>query len=129
MRKSYILILSLILAILSVSVVSAGFFGFGDDSDKLTVEDLKINNEGYGMYKVTCNLEAAKEFDYLDLISIMSFFIGLQAFELGQKNLVENREQTEDTHKILSELQEHLNQQDEILANQDKILYKLNGKE
>ena len=70
-----------------------------------------------------------KQFDYLDLISIMSFFIGLQAFELGQKNLVENREQTEDTHKILKELQEHLDQQDEILANQDKILYKLNGKE
>lgn len=70
MRKSYILILSLILAILSVSVVSAGFFGFGDDGDKLTVEDLKINNEGYGMYKVTCNLEAAKEFDYLEMVVV-----------------------------------------------------------
>ena len=70
-----------------------------------------------------------KEFDYLDLISIMSFFIGLQAFELGQKNLVENRQQTEDTQKILKELDYHLKQQDEILENQNKILYKLNGEE
>ena len=70
-----------------------------------------------------------KQFDYLDLISIMSFAIGLQAFELGGKNLVENRQQTEDTQKILKELQEHLDQQDKILANQDKILYKLNRKE
>ncbi len=68
-----------------------------------------------------------KQFDYLDLISIMSFVIGLQAFELGQKNLVENRQQTEDTQKILNELNLHLKQQDEILENQNKILYKLNG--
>ena len=70
-----------------------------------------------------------KEFDYLDLISIMSFVIGLQAFELGQKNLIENRQQTEDTQKILNELNVHLKQQDEILENQNKILYKLNGGE
>ena len=70
-----------------------------------------------------------KEIDYLDLISIMSFVIGLQAFELGQKNLIENRQQTEDTQKILNELNVHLKQQDEILENQNKILYKLNGGE
>ena len=70
-----------------------------------------------------------KQFDYLDLISIMSFVIGLQAFELGQKNLVENRQQSDDTQKILKELEYHLAQQDEILENQNKILYKLNGKE
>lgn len=68
-----------------------------------------------------------KEFDYLDLISIMSFVIGIQAFELGQKNLIENRQQTEDTQRILNELNYHLKQQDEILENQNKILYKLNG--
>lgn len=70
-----------------------------------------------------------KQFDYLDIITIMSFAIGLQAFELAQKNLVENREQTDDTHQILKELDYHLKQQDEILENQNKILYKLNGKE
>ena len=68
-----------------------------------------------------------KQFDYLDLITIMSFVIGLQAFELAQKNLTENRQQTEDTQKILSELDVHLRQQDDILENQNKILYKLNG--
>ena len=70
-----------------------------------------------------------KQFDILDIITIMSFVIGIQAFELAQKNLVENRQQTEDTHKILNELQDHLHEQDEILANQDKILLKLNGEE
>ena len=70
-----------------------------------------------------------KQFDYLDLITIMSFAIGLQAFELAQKNLTENRQQTEDTQMILKELDYHLKQQDEILENQNKILYKLNGDE
>ena len=68
-----------------------------------------------------------KEFDYLDLISIMSFVIGMQSLELAQKNLTENRQQTEDTQKILNELNYHLKQQDEILENQNEILYKLNG--
>lgn len=70
MKKRYILILSLILAILSVSAVSAGFFGIGDDSDKLNIEDLKIDNEGYGMYDVSCNLTADKEFDYLEMVVV-----------------------------------------------------------
>ena len=68
MKKSYILILSLILAILSLSAVSAGLFG--DDSDKLTVDNLKIDDEGYGMYDVTCNLKAAKEFSYLEMVVV-----------------------------------------------------------
>lgn len=68
-----------------------------------------------------------KQYDFLDIITILSFTIGLEAFELAQKNLVENRDQTNDTHKILKELDYHLKQQDEILENQNKILYKLNG--
>lgn len=70
-----------------------------------------------------------KQFDYLDIITILSFAIGLEALELAKKNLIENREQTDDTNKILKELQKHLDQQDEILSNQNKILYKLNGEE
>lgn len=70
-----------------------------------------------------------KQFNYLDIITIMSFAIGLEALELAKKNLTENREQTMDTQKILKELDYHLKQQDEILENQNKILYKLNGKE
>ena len=68
MKKSYILILGLILAILSVSAVSAGLLG--DNNDKLTVEDLKISDEGYGMYDVTCNLKADKEFSYLEMVVV-----------------------------------------------------------
>lgn len=69
-----------------------------------------------------------KEFDVLDFITIISFVIGVQSFELAQKNLIENRQQTDDTQKILKELQEHLKQQDEMLANQDEILLKLDGR-
>ncbi|MBR5303428.1 MAG: hypothetical protein IKU37_01210 [Candidatus Gastranaerophilales bacterium] len=67
-----------------------------------------------------------KQFDYLDIITVMSFAIGLEALELAKSNLMENRQQTDDTQNILNDLQEHLKQQDEILANQDEILYKLN---
>ena len=70
-----------------------------------------------------------KQFDYLDILTIMSFAIGLEALELAKSNLIENREQTNDTHKILKELDFHLIQQDEILENQNKILFKLNGEE
>lgn len=68
-----------------------------------------------------------KDFDILDVITIMSFVIGYQAYEIAIKNLQENRDQTSDTHKILSELDLHLKQQDEILENQNIILFKLNG--
>lgn len=61
-----------------------------------------------------------KEFDILDILTILSYV-------LAAKNLEENRQQTDDTQKILQELEYHLRQQDEILENQNKILYKLNG--
>ena len=59
-----------------------------------------------------------KQFDYLDLITILSFAIGLEALEIAKKNLEENRQQTDDTQKILKELEYHLAQQDEILEKQ-----------
>ena len=68
-----------------------------------------------------------QSFEVLDIITIISFMISLQSLELANKNLIENRQQTEDTHKILQDLKHHLEQQDEILENQNKILYKLNG--
>lgn len=69
-RRHIVLIFSLILAILTVSSVSAGLFGIGDDSDKLTVDDLEISDEGYGMYDVTCKLKADKDFDYLEMVVV-----------------------------------------------------------
>lgn len=65
--------------------------------------------------------------ELLDIITIISFVVSLQSLEIANANLIENRQQTEDTQKILKEMQNHLDQQDEILANQDKILLKLNG--
>ena len=67
--------------------------------------------------------------DVLDILTILSFIIGLRSYELASANLKENRQQTDDTQQILFEMQEHLKQQDEILETQNKILYKLNGKE
>lgn len=67
--------------------------------------------------------------DILDLITLVSFVIGWQSYELASKNLQENREQTKDTQEILNALDYHLKQQDEILENQNKILFKLNGGE
>lgn len=69
-----------------------------------------------------------KNFELLDAITIISFIVSLQSLEIANANLIENRQQTEDTQKILKEMQDHLDQQDEILANQDKILLKLNGR-
>lgn len=54
--------------ILSASVVSAGLFG--DDSGKLNVDNLEINSNGYGMYDVTCDLVADKDFSYLEMVIV-----------------------------------------------------------
>ena len=69
MKKGYVFLALLLLAILSVSAVSAGLFG-NDDGDKIKVDNLKINSEGYGMYKVTCDLETEKDFDYLEMVVV-----------------------------------------------------------
>ncbi len=66
MKKSYILLICLILLILSVSAVSAGLFDSKDD--KLKVENIKISDEGYDSYEVTCDLESSDEFDYLEMV-------------------------------------------------------------
>lgn len=63
--------------------------------------------------------------DILDILTILSFVIGLQSYQIAIKNLKENEEQTDDIRKILYEVNEHLNHQDMILKNQDEILYEL----
>ena len=72
------------------------------------------------------------EFSFLDLITIISFIIGLWALELAMKNLEENREQSKDSEEILYQLENHLKNQDEHLRSQDLHLAeqdKLLGKE
>lgn len=60
--------------------------------------------------------------NFLDLLTILSFIVGLYALDIALKNLEENREQTNDTQKILDDLENHLRNQDLHLASQDRIL-------
>ena len=71
------------------------------------------------------------QFNFLDLITIISFMVGLYALELGTKNLEENRIQSKDSQEILNQLEHHLKMQDDhlhaqdlYLAEQDRLLRK-----
>lgn len=66
-----------------------------------------------------------KKLTFLDLITILSFGIGLYALEVALKNLDENREQNDELKNILNYLDTHLQNQDEHLASQDRILENL----
>ena len=68
---------------------------------------------------------------FLDILTILSFVIGLYALELAMQNLEENRIQSKDSAEILHQLEIHLRNQDEHLhaqdlhlAEQDKLLGK-----
>lgn len=74
------------------------------------------------------------QLSFLDILTILSFVIGLWALELAKQNLVENRIQSKDSEEILYQLEHHLLSQDNLfedlsnhLAKQDEILF--NGKE
>lgn len=62
---------------------------------------------------------------FLDVLTILSFVVGVYALEIALKNLDENREQNDELKSILNYLDTHLENQDEHLANQDKILENL----
>lgn len=69
---------------------------------------------------------------FLDILTILSFVVGLYALELAMQNLDENRLQSKDSEEILHQLEEHLKNQDEHLHAQDEHLRqqdKLLGKE
>lgn len=61
----------------------------------------------------------------LDWITLLSFGIGLYALYIALANLEENREQNDDLKQILDYLDNHLHDQDEHLASQDRILENL----
>ena len=72
-----------------------------------------------------------REINFLDILTIISFVIGLYALEVALKNLDENRIQSQDSAEILHQLEfhlkaqdEHLHSQDLHLAEQDKLLRK-----
>lgn len=61
----------------------------------------------------------------LDIVTILSFVIGLYALYIALQNLDENREQNGELTQILNYLENHLQDQDLHLAKQDKILENL----
>lgn len=61
----------------------------------------------------------------LDWITLISFGIGLYALYIAFANLDENRNQNDELKEILDYLDNHLRDQDEHLASQDRILENL----
>ena len=61
----------------------------------------------------------------LDWITLISFGIGLYALYIALANLEENREQNDELKQILHYLEVHLQDQDEHLASQDKLITSL----
>ena len=65
----------------------------------------------------------------LDWITLISFGIGLYALYIAIENLEMNDEQNSELKQILHYLEVHLQDQDEHLASQDRVLENLTGKE
>ena len=61
----------------------------------------------------------------LDWVTLISFGIGLYALYIALENLAENREQNDELKQILHYVEFHLQDQDEHLASQDRILENL----
>ena len=66
-----------------------------------------------------------KNMGMLDIIAIISFLVGLYALGIALDNLKENRDQNDELKSILDYLDNHLHDQDEHLASQDRILENL----
>lgn len=66
-----------------------------------------------------------KNLNMLDIITILSFIIGIYALDIAIENLKENEEQNNELKEILHYLDIHLESQDEHLASQDRILENL----
>lgn len=70
-------------------------------------------------------LQERNNIDFLDVITILSFVIGLYALYIALENLDENRDQNNELKKVLSYLDNHLHSQDEHLKMQDELLNNL----
>ena len=60
-----------------------------------------------------------KNLGLLDIITILSFVIGLYALEIALQNLAENEDQNRELKEILHYLDYHLQDQDNHLREQD----------
>ena len=63
--------------------------------------------------------------NFLDLITILSFCVGVYALKIALENLEENRWQNNELKDILHYLEFHLQSQDLHLENQDKLIANL----
>ena len=61
----------------------------------------------------------------LDIITIISFCVGLYALEIALDNLKENRDQNDELKQILHYLEVHLQDQDNHLEKQDELITQL----
>ena len=61
----------------------------------------------------------------LDWVTLISFGIGIYALYIAVENLEINNEQNDELKQILHYLEAHLQDQDEHLASQDRILENL----
>ena len=60
-----------------------------------------------------------KQLNFLDILTILSFVVGVYALEIALKNLDENRDQNDELKEILHYLDTHLEAQDHHLKEQD----------
>ena len=66
-------------------------------------------------------------YKFLDWITILSFGIGIYALYIALENLQMNDDQNGELKEILHYLEQHLQDQDNHLKKQDKLLEKLGG--
>ena len=59
---------------------------------------------------------------FLDWLTLVAFGVGLYSLYIALENLEENREQNADLMQILNYLENHLQDQDNHLANQDELI-------
>ena len=69
--------------------------------------------------------QARNNLDFLDMLTVVGFMVGLYALYIALENLDENRQQNNELKEILNSLEGHLHDQDEHLASQDRILENL----
>lgn len=55
---------------------------------------------------------------FLDVITLLSFIVGIYALAIAIQNLEENRQQTRDTQEVLDKLNKHLKEQDKYLRKE-----------
>ena len=62
---------------------------------------------------------------YLDWLTLISFGVGVYSLYIAIENLDINNKQSNELKQILHYLEQHLQEQDEHLASQDRILENL----